>query len=298
MSSAQQPAGQAGQQPAAGAGPPPAAPANQAGQSPAAPAEQPPAGEAERPSAAPAEQAGPPPAAQAGHPPAGQAGSSRVPARPRAAGPAGVQAKPDLYRSSAAPVVWWVWVAFALANLIDLAVQGRDHFAAEVAAILILVTGIAYVTAFRPRVLVDDMGITIKNPLRDHHVPWGCVQDVDVRDSLEVHCTPQDGEPKSKTVYAWAVHSSRRSRLKAEARARRSAKSSRQPPAAYARLPPEAQAALTRTDSENITSALRERATRARAAGAAGGRRTARWDLPAIAALVLPALLVLVVFLL
>jgi Bacterial PH domain len=290
VSSAQQPAGQAGQQPAAEAGPPPAAPAKQADQPSAAQAEQPPTTQAE--------QAGPPPAAQAGHPPAGRAGSSRVPARPRAAGPGGVQAKPDLYRSSVAPVVWWVWVAFALANLIDLAVQGRDHFAAEVAVILILVTGIAYVTAFRPRVLVDDMGITIRNPLRDHHVPWGCVQDVDVRDSLEVHCTPQDGEQKSKTVYAWAVHSSRRSRLKAEARARRSAKSSREPPAAYARLPAEAQAALTRTDSENITSALGERATRARAAGATGGRRTARWDLPAIAALVLPALLVLVVSLL
>jgi len=209
-----------------------------------------------------------------------------------------VQAKPDLYRSPVALVVWWVWVAFALANLIDLAVQGRDHFAAEVAAILILVTGIAYVTAFRPRVITDDSGITIRNPLRDHHVPWGCVQDMDVRDSLEVRCTPQDGEQKSKTLYAWAVHSSRRSRIKAEARARRSAKSSPQPPASYAKLPAEAQAALTRTDSENITSALRERATRARATGATGGRRTARWDLPAIAALVLPALLLLVVSLL
>jgi hypothetical protein len=209
-----------------------------------------------------------------------------------------VRAKPDLYRSSAAPVVWWVWVAFALANLIDLAVQGRDHFAAEVAAILILVTGVAYIAAFRPRVLADDEGITIENPLRDHHVPWGCVQGVDVRDSLEVHCTPQDGEQKSKTLYAWAVHSSRRGRLKAEARARRAAKSPRQPPPSYAKLPAEAQVALAKTDSENIATALRERATRARAAGATGGRRTARWDLPAIAALVLPALLVLVVSLL
>jgi hypothetical protein len=190
-----------------------------------------------------------------------------------------------------------VWVAFALANLIDLAVQGRDHFAAEVAATLILVTGVAYATAFRPRVLADDTGITIRNPLRDHHVPWGCVQDVDLRESLEVRCAPQDGEQKSKTLYAWAVHSSRRSRIKAEARARRAAKSPRQPPPSYARLPPEAQAALTKTDSENIATTLGERATRARAAGATGGRRTARWDLPAIAALLLPALLLLVVFL-
>jgi hypothetical protein len=209
-----------------------------------------------------------------------------------------VRAKPELYRSPVAPIVWWVWVAFALANLIDLAVQGRDHHAAEVTAVLILVTGVVYVTAFRPRVLADDAGITIRNPLRDHHVPWGCVQGIDLRDSLEVQCTPQDGEQKSKTLYAWAVHSSRRSRLRAESRARRSAKSSRQPPASYARLPAEAQAALTKTDSENIATTLGERATRARAAGATGGRRTARWDLPAVAALVLPALLLLVVSLL
>lgn len=235
------------------------------------------------------------PAGQAGHPPAGPAGPSRVPGQPRTAGPAGGQAKPDLYRSPVALVVWWVWVAFALANLIDLAVQGRDHFAAEVAAILILVTGVAYITAFRPRVLADDAGITIRNPLRDHQVPWGCVQNVEVRESLEVTCTPQDGEQKSKKLYAWAVHSSRRSRVKAEARARRSAKSPRQQPPSYARLPAEAQEALTRTDSENIATALGDRAARERAAGVTGGRRTAHWDLPAIAVLLLPALLVLVI---
>jgi hypothetical protein len=279
VSSAQQPAGQADH-----AGPLPAG----NGQ-----ADSPPAGTGGA-GPSPATQTGHPPGGQPG-PPAGQAGPSVTPAQTRTTGPGGVRAKPDVHRSSAAPIVWWVWVAFALVNLIDLAVQGRDHFAAEVAAVLILVTGIAYVTAFRPRVIADDSGITIKNPLRDHHVPWGCVQDVDLRDSLEVRCTPQDGEQKSKTLYAWAVHSSRRSRLKAEARARRSAKSSRQPPAAYARLPAEAQAALTRTDSENIAKALAERAARARAAGATGGRRAARWDPLAIAALVLPALLLLVV---
>lgn len=250
--------------------------------------------------AGPADRAGQPSAAGAGQarPPGvpAQAGPPGVPARPPAARPGGVRAKPDLYRSPVAPLVWWVWAIFALANLIDLAVQGRDHFAIVVAAVLILVTGVAYVAAFRPRVLADDDGITIRNPLRDHHVPWGCVQDVELRDSLEVLCTPQDGEQKSKTLYAWAVHSSRRGRIKAEARARRSAKSTRQPPS-YARLPPEARAALNKTDSENIAVALRERAARARAAGAAPGRRTARWDLPAFAALVLPALLLLVVLL-
>jgi hypothetical protein len=283
----------------------PAGPADRAGQPPPGETGQPPPAELGQP---PAAGAGQPPPAELGQPPAAgvgqvrpagipaQASPSRVPAQTRTARPGGVRAKPDLYRSPVAPLVWWIWAAFALANLIDLAVQGRDHFALVVAAILILVTGVAYVAAFRPRVLADDAGITIRNPLRDHHVPWGCVQDVELRDSLEVRCTPQDGEQRAKTLYAWAVHSSRRGRIKAEARMRRSAKSTQQPPS-YGRLPAEARAALTKTDSENIAVALGERATRARAAGATGGRRTAVWDLPAIAALVLPALLLLVVLL-
>ena len=149
----------------------------------------------------------------------------------------GVPHKPDLYRSPAAPVVWWVWAVFALANLADIAVQGHDHFAAQIAAILILITWVAYVTAFRPRVLADDTGITIRNPLRDHQVPWACVQNVDLGDSLQVHCAWQDGEQKTKLLYGWAVHSPRRARLKAEARARRSDRAAARQSASYHRLP-------------------------------------------------------------
>ncbi len=256
---------------------------------------QPPAVQADRP---PAVQAGRPPAVQAGRPSAAKAGPSGIPAQ--AAGPpatAGVLKKPDLYRSPVAPLVWWVWVIFALGNLSDLAVQGRSHFAAEVAAILVLVTGVAYVAAFRPRVVADDAGITISNPLRDHRVPWACVQKVDLGDSLRVHSTPQDGEQKSKVLYAWAVHSPRRSRLKAEARARRAARTAERRSASYSRLPAEARAAMTKTDAEHIAIALNERVVRARAAAAAGGRRTSSWNLPAIAALILPALLLIAVIL-
>jgi Bacterial PH domain len=225
--------------------------------------------------------------------PAGQAGPSGGQAA--AVAPSGVRRKPDLYRSPAAPVVWWVWVAFAAANLADIAVQGRDHFAVQVAAILILITGVAYVAAFRPRVLADDAGITIRNPLRDHHVPWACVQKVDLGDSLQVHCTWQDGEQKSKTLYGWAVHSARRSRLKAEARARRSDRAAARQSTSYGRLPPEARQAMTKTDAEHIATSLEQRAVRARAAGADGGRPAASWDRAAIAALVLPALLVIII---
>ena len=47
--------------------------------------------------------------------------------RQQRAGAAGAAQRPDMYRSALAPLAWWVWVSFAAANLIDLAVQGRDR---------------------------------------------------------------------------------------------------------------------------------------------------------------------------
>ena len=62
----------------------------------------------------------------------------------------GATGGPQTFRSPTAVVVWWVWLLFAAANLIDLAVQGRDHESLVAAAILLMATGVAYVTAQRP----------------------------------------------------------------------------------------------------------------------------------------------------
>ena len=135
-------------------------------------------------------------------------------------------AAPQTFRSPTAVIVWWVWLLFAAANLIDLAVQGRDHTSLVAAAILLLATGVAYVTAQRPRIIADDAGITIRNPLRDHHVGWAGVTQVDLADLLRVHTKGQDGndqDGKDKVVYSWAVHYSRRRKMAAETKARRTA---------------------------------------------------------------------------
>ena len=55
--------------------------------------------------------------------------------------------KPQIFRSPTAVVVWVVWLLFAVGNWIDLAVQGRDHLSVVAAAVLLLATGVAYVTA-------------------------------------------------------------------------------------------------------------------------------------------------------
>lgn len=246
------------------------------------------------------------PAGQAGAPggqsaPGAPPGAQSAPGAPPGV-PAAVPRKPDLYRSPVAPVVWWVWVAFALANLVDIAVQGRDHFAAQIATVLVLITGVAYVAAFRPRVLADDAGITIKNPLRDHQVPWACVERVDLGNSLQVHCswpdgTGGDGAVKTRRLDAWAVNSPRRSRLRAEIRAaRRPGRTAARQPSGYGRMPEEARQAMARTDAENIAAALRQRAgSRAGAGGGLDARPVASWNWLAVTALVVPALLVVAV---
>jgi hypothetical protein len=127
---------------------------------------------------------------------------------------------PQTFRSPTAVVVWWVWLLFAAANLVDLAVRGRDHISLVAAAILVLATGVAYVTAQRPRIIADSAGVTVVNPLRDHHIGWAGVTKVDLADLLRIHYEEQG---RDKAIYAWAVHYSRRRKFAAEAKARRTA---------------------------------------------------------------------------
>ncbi len=146
---------------------------------------------------------------------------------------------PKTFRSATAVAIWWVWLLFAAANWIDLAVQGRDKESLVAAAILLLVTGVAYDTAQRPRIIADDTGVTIRNPLRDHRVGWARVTKIDLADVLRVHCDPGPGQPDGftlegneanegrdgkhdKVISAWSVHYSRRRQFTADARARRS----------------------------------------------------------------------------
>ena len=93
----------------------------------------------------------------------------------------------QVYRTSGSLVAWWAWVAFAVVLLIVLALGHRDHAALITASVVIVITGIMYACALRPRIVADAAGITVVNPLRVHEVPWPAVTQVDLVHNVRVH---------------------------------------------------------------------------------------------------------------
>jgi len=182
--------------------------------------------------------------------------------------------KPLTFRSPTAVVVWVVVLLFAVGNWIDLAVQGRDHLSVIAAAVLLLGAGAAYVTAQRPRIIADDAGVTVRNPLRDHRIGWAGVADIDLVDLLRVHCAwggppgaPPAGRDHHKIISAWAIHYSRRRQFAAEVKARRTARRSAMglPGGIGGRSLPYGTSASAEADAERIVKLLQARATAARA---------------------------------
>jgi hypothetical protein len=169
-----------------------------------------------------------------------------------------------------------------------LAVQWHHRTALVYVAVLAVGTGVAYTCALRPRMLTDDAGITILNPLRECRVPWGAIKGVDVGEAVQVHYSLTDGT--EKVFPSWALFASSRAQLKADLRARRrDAELTRLSPS-YARLPAQAKDTMARSAVQLIATELDQRAERARADGAAAGQPTLSWAWPSVAALVAPCI--------
>ena len=204
------------------------------------------------------------------------------------------------FRLNGPVVLWWVWSAFAVANVADLVVQSRDWFSLEITGALLVVTSVMYACALRPRVISDAGGLTVRNPFRQYHVPWGRVVGVFLGDSVEIQYQRPPAEPK--TIYSWALYSPRRSRARAELRMasgmRRSQYNQRQrrryqvdPAASYGKAPPQAQEMSRQHPSHVMAGELGRRCNEAQAAQAAAGvpegTVTARWAWWPIAGIVL-----------
>jgi Bacterial PH domain len=241
----------------------------------------------------------------------------------------------EVLRLTGPVVFWWVWLAFVTANVVDYAVQGLPsaRFGAVVSAILLLVTGLVYTLALRPRVIVSAAGLTVVNPYRTHRVPWRLIHSVDTAEWVQVHYAPDapdaaagdgtSGETSwaasrssagDKTLHCWALYVSTRARHKINqannrlgggafvaSRATRAAESvgyrassgggALSDEARYLASLPVAKAFAVRLD----TRAARERGRAVNGSGEpAKMAATAAWAWPALAAVSIPALILLI----
>jgi hypothetical protein len=223
----------------------------------------------------------------------------------------------EVFRLAPPVVLWWVWVAFAAANVADFAIQGAAaRFAVMVSAILVTVTGLAYALALRPRVIAEQAGLTIVNPFRDHHVPWTAIQAVDTGDWVRVHYALDGNAPAVRSsaafrvISCWALFISARTKRNAARPAprprggwlRSSLYGGLSDEPGYARdsrLPEEAKYLASLPAAKAIAFVLDKRAARERARSKPDSHTeenpvTARWAWPAIAAVLLPALALLI----
>jgi Bacterial PH domain len=213
----------------------------------------------------------------------------------------------EVFRSAGSIVLSCAWLVVAVIILIDLAVQGRDRDAVITAVLVIAISTVVYGLAWRPRIVADSRGITVANPLRDHLVPWGAVANVDVVNTVRVHCTPAPGADRGKIIYSWAVQSSHTSARRAARRAgltgqrtRLTPRSKQLPPPpgaerGYGQMPDSAQEAMNRTSAEYTSARLAERAQQARHAGANEGQVQVTWEWRPIAAMVVPIVALIVI---
>lgn len=193
-----------------------------------------------------------------------------------------------LFRMMPPLVLWWAWIVIAVLGLGDLAVQGHNRAAVDPALVIVLITGLVYTCAFRPRVVADDDGLTVHNPLRDYRVPWGAVRGIFLGDSVEVQCARP--EPKGdKTIYSWALYGSRRARARAGLRTRGWDQNPGKRPQGYARMPSQAQETLKQIPAEAMARELGRMSEEARARGAAGGVLSGQWAWQPLAAILIPA---------
>jgi len=214
-----------------------------------------------------------------------------------------------VFRLPGPVVFWWAWLIFAVANLVDLVVRGRSHLSAVIAAVLVLATGIVYVAALRPRIVADDDGVTVRNPLRDHRVPWGSVAKVDLVGSVRVHCAWDATEPaesrRTKILISWAVHVSRRAGARTRRQVKQAAPSVWEMRAFSApayRAPvreaaPDARQQPGTASAERIARLLSERAAQACEQGTAAAAPTVSWNWQSAAAILLPAVALVMVIL-
>lgn len=102
-----------------------------------------------------------------------------------------MQVKPKVseneqYLSSSNRITGVLVMLVGLAGLIDIVLEWRTLGGLLVAALIGILIVVTYAGLVRPSVTLRPDGMLIRNHLRDHHVPWHRITDVDVADILRV----------------------------------------------------------------------------------------------------------------
>ncbi|MGN9783489.1 hypothetical protein ACTMTF_18795 [Nonomuraea sp. ZG12] len=118
----------------------------------------------------------------------------------------------QVYRSRAALVLGWIWVAFVAFNVYDLIARYSGKPSMVALAVLGVLTVVVYVIALRPATVFTEDGLLGRNPLRSTFVPWASVGDVTVSHSINV------GYDDERMLRLWTPVSSARERAKAQRR--------------------------------------------------------------------------------
>jgi len=216
---------------------------------------------------------------------------------PQPAATAVSQPEHKTFRLPGALVAWWAWLIFAAACLLDILISGRNHLAAEIAVTLFFITGLVYACALWPRVVTDSASITVRNPLRDHRIPWGSVAAVDLRESVQVHCVQEPGGKRGKIIYSWALYAQRRNRMRQQLMAqgndrRRLPRSNL---ATYGTPQDSAEKISKQSAAKIMATQLDEMAKEAREQGAAAGPRIVRWSWQPALAIIVPGIALILV---
>jgi hypothetical protein len=203
-------------------------------------------------------------------------------------------------------VLWWAWVAFALLNLGYIIADSATIAGLRGAALLVLVTGIMYACTVHSRVESDPDGITIYNPLLSHRAPWGAIEGIYLGDSVEFNCA-RPAPRKAKTIYSWALYSRRRSRVRQQMQRniflpnRLGGMTSRtgHPGQGLGRgAAAEAEELSKQASSQLMATELGRRVTEARDQGAVAGLLHTRWSWQPLAAILGPAVFLIVTLIL
>jgi hypothetical protein len=116
--------------------------------------------------------------------------------------------KPQVFRSKTAWVLGWVWVVFAAFNAVDLVAHGTIPSALVAGAVLGVLTAAVFVGCLRPCVLARELGILVRNPLRNVFVPWKAVDGIHVSHAIII-------ESGDENVRCWTPQATARERAKA-----------------------------------------------------------------------------------